>query len=195
MKQITAIALGLLLFGLAGVGHSPTALAQSADGWTTLLDGTNMDGFTPLGDANWRGVDGAVQADSGGGFLVSKMPYGDFELRVEFWSSPDANSGIFIRCQNAAAVSDSTCYEVNIFDQRPDPMYRTGGIVDLVKPMAMVNAGNQWNTYEITAKGPQLMVRLNGITTVNMRDEKLSRGAFALQYGAGVMKFRKVQIR
>ena len=195
MKQIQAIALGLMLFGLAGIAHSPTALAQTADGWTTLLDGSNMDGFTPLGDANWRVVDGAVQADSGGGFLVSNGSYGDFELRVEFWATPDANSGIFIRCQNPEAVSDSTCYEVNIYDHGPDPMYRTGGIVDLAKLMAMGSAGNQWNTYEISAQGSQLMIRLNGTPTVNIEDGKLARGPFALQYGEGTLKFRNVQIR
>ena len=195
MKQVSAIVLGLLLFGLAGVEHSPTALAQSAAGWTTLLDGSNMNAFTPLGDANWRVAEGAVQADSGSGFLVSKASYDDFELRVEFWATPDANSGIFIRCQNPQEVGASSCYEVNIYDQRPDPMYRTGGIVNLAKPMAMIDAGNQWNTYEITAKGPQLMVRLNGTPTVNTEDEQFSRGPFALQYGAGTLKFRSVQIR
>ena len=195
MKQTSAIALGLLLFGLAGIEHSPTALAQSTAGWTTLLDGSNMNAFTPLGDANWRVAEGAVQADSGSGFLVSKESYGDFELRVEFWATPDANSGIFIRCQNPQEVGAMSCYEVNIYDQRPDPMYRTGGIVNLAKPMAMIDAGNQWNTYEITAKGPQLMVRLNGTPTVNAEDEQFAQGPFALQYGAGTLKFRSVQIR
>ncbi len=195
MKQVSAIALALLLFGLAGVSHSPSALAQSTAGWTTLLDGSNMNAFTPLGDANWRVTEGAVQADSGSGFLVSKASYDDFELRVEFWATPDANSGIFIRCQDPEAVGATSCYEVNIYDQRPDPMYRTGGIVNLAKPMAMINAGNQWNTYEITAKGPQLMVRLNGTPTVNVEDEQFARGPFALQYGAGTLKFRNVQIR
>ena len=36
---------------------------------------------------------------------------------------------------------------------RPDQTYRTGGIVDVAKPMNMVNAGNQWNTLEITRRG------------------------------------------
>ncbi len=61
--------------------------------------------------------------------------------------------------------------------------------------MAMIDAGNRWNTYEITAKGPQLMVRLNGTQTVNVEDEQFAEGPFALQYGAGTMKFRSVQIR
>jgi hypothetical protein len=33
-------------------------------------------------------------------FLVSKQSCGDFELRVEFWVSPDTISGVNIRCQN-----------------------------------------------------------------------------------------------
>ena len=194
MKQASAIALGLLLLGLAGVEDSPTASAQSFT-WTTLLDGTNMNAFTPLGDANWHVAEAAVQADSGSGFLVSKESYGDFVMHAEFWASPDANSGIFIRCQNPQEVGAMSCYEVNIFDQRPDPMYRTGGIVNVAKPMAMIDAANQWNTYEITAKGPQLIVQLNGTTTVNTTDDKFARGPFALQYSAGTLKFRSVKIR
>ena len=54
-------------------------------------------------------------------------------LRVEFWSSDDANSGIFLRCQNPAVINDENCYEANIFDQRPDPTYGTGAIVKVAK--------------------------------------------------------------
>ena len=39
------------------------------------------------------------------------------------------------------------------------------------------------------------MVRLNGTQTVNVEDEQFAEGPFALQYGAGTMKFRNVQIR
>lgn len=196
MKRIAAIALGLSFLALAGAHSSRTALAQSTAGWTTLLDGTNWNQFTPIGKANWRVVDGAVQADSGmAGFLVSKMSYGDFEMRAEFWVTPDANSGIFIRCKDPKEVGAASCYEVNVFDQRPDPLYRTGAIVNVAKPMVMISAGNQWNTFEITAKGPRLIVRLNGMLTVDTEDKMFARGPFALQAGAGTVKFRSVQIR
>jgi hypothetical protein len=59
----------------------------------------------------------------------------------------------------------------------------------------MPKAGGQWNIYEITAQGPHLIVTLNGTRTVDVLDNKLSRGPIALQYGAGVVKFRKVEIR
>ena len=60
---------------------------------------------------------------------MTKIPYKDFSMRVEFWASDDANSGVFFRCQDLAKITDEGCYEANIFDQRPDPSYGTGAIV------------------------------------------------------------------
>ena len=59
----------------------------------------------------------------------------------------------------------------------------------------MPKAGGQWNTYEITAKGSQLTVVLNGVQTANVRDTQHARGHVALQWGSGIVKFRKVQIK
>lgn len=189
------VALALLLGGFSGFDAASALSAQAAAGWTTLFDGKSLDGWTPLGDANWRLAEGAVQADKGSGFLVSKQSYGDFELRVEIWASPDANSGVFIRASNPNEITAASSYEVNIFDTRPDPTYRTGAIVNVAKPMSMENAANKWNTLVITAKGPRLTVNLNGKPMVDAQDTKYPRGPIALQYGAGVVKFRKVEIR
>jgi len=60
----------------------------------------------------------------------------------------------------------------------------------------MPKAAGKWNSYEITAQGPHLTVVLNGQTTADVQDSKhLNAGPIALQYGSGVVKFRKVQIK
>lgn len=128
-------------------------------------------------------------------YLVSKTPYDNFEIRAEFYTDADANSGIFIRCDNPKVIGANTCYEVNIFDKRPDPTYGTGAIVDIAKVGPMPKAADQWNTYEIKAEGPKLTVVLNGQKTVEVEDTKHATGPIALQYGSGLVKFRKVQIR
>jgi hypothetical protein len=169
--------------------------ATAQGGWTTLFDGSNLDGWRVLGDANWTLGDGAVSATSGSGFLLSARSYGDFELTLDFWVDEPANSGIFIRCSDPASVTDRNCYEVNIYDTRPDQTYRTGGIVHLAAPTSVINTGGQWNSYQITARGDRLVVVLNGTQTVDTRDSQFARGPFALQYGAGVVGFRNVRIR
>src|SRR5688572_22473805 len=171
------------------------ALEGGAGAWQTLFDGSTLAGWNRVGDANWELKDGAVAADSGTGFLLTAASYADFDLDLEFWVTADANSGVFIRCANPSEIGAATCYEVNIFDQRPDPTYRTGGIVEVATPKVMLETGDKWNRYEISAHGRHLVVRLNGQTTVDTNDDKLATGPFALQYGAGRVMFRNVRIR
>ncbi len=163
--------------------------------WTTLFDGTSLAGWTTTGDANWQLSDGSVMADMGVGFLLTRESYGDFELEVEFFVSPDANSGVFLRCANPAKPGAATCYEVNIFDQRKDQTYRTGAIVGVAKPSVLMDAASRWNTYHIEAHGRHLVVTLNGQTTVDIEDDKLATGPIGLQYAAGRVKFRSVRVR
>ncbi len=157
----------------------------------------DLKAWTMVGEANWTVMGDEVQADKGmGGFLVTPMAYGDFQMSVDIWVSDDANSGVFIRCSDPKTITAANAYEVNVFDKRPDPSYRTGAIVNVAKPLVQVDAGGKWNTLEITAKGSKFTVALNGVTTVReAEDTKFARGAIALQYGAGVVKFRNVRIR
>ncbi|MEM7026444.1 MAG: DUF1080 domain-containing protein [Pseudomonadota bacterium] len=165
----------------------------------TLLDAEKMGDWDQLGETNWRMEDGAVVADSRTSerpaYLVTPVPYGDFELYVEFWASDDANSGIFIRCSDPTTIADVSCYEVNIYDQRKDPTYGTGAIVKFVEVDPMPKAGGQWNTYEIKADGRNITAVLNGETTAELQNGLFTEGPFALQHGAGEIKFRKVAIK
>ncbi len=193
MKPQLIVVLGLSILGITGA-VAPTALSAQ-DAWTTLFDGSNLEGWEALGDANWALGDGAVSADSGSGFLVSEESYGDFELTLEFWVDTPANSGIFIRCADPGQIRDTNCYEVNIFDTRPDQTYRTGGIVHIAAPTSVIDAGGQWNSYEIRAEGPRLRVSLNGTQIVDAQDGQFTEGPIALQYGAGTVRFRNVRVR
>jgi len=190
MRRMTAFLVSAMCVAIAG----SAAMAQSS-GWTTLFDGSSLKGWNSIGTANWQVVDGVIQADMGNGFLVTPMSYGDFQITLEFWVSDDANSGVFIRCDDPKSISATNAYEVNIYDKRPDPAYRTGAIVDVAKPAAMIVTGGKWNTYDITARGTKLTVVLNGQKTVEIDDTKHARGPIGLQYGAGTVKFRNVRIR
>jgi hypothetical protein len=137
----------------------------------------DLNNFTHIGNANWKLVDGADEADIGNGFLVTKDNFADFQLRAEFWVNDDANSGIFIRCEDPTKVNGQNAYEVNIFDKRLDPSYGTGAIVNVAKVSPMPEAGGKFNTYEITAKGLRFTVVLNGMKTVDgAQDSKHASG-------------------
>lgn len=190
-----AIAACLLLQACA---HQPAA-RDDGEAFTPLLTEATLGTWRRLGQSNWRAADGAIIADASSGpapgYLVSQNTYKDFMLRVEFWASADANSGVFLRCADPGKITDTTCYEANIFDQRPDPTYGTGAIVRHAEVSPMPKAGGQWNTYIITAKGRDITVVLNGKTTAKLRSGLLEDGYIAVQHGGGEVRFRMVEVR
>lgn len=176
---------------------SLAAPAYAKGSFRPLFNGRELDGWTPVGDANWSVEGGVLAADQGGmSFLVSRDSFRDFDLRAELWVSDDANSGIFIRCADRTRITPATAYEVNVFDRRPDPTYGTGGIVDIAPVSPMPKAGGRWNLLEVSAKGDVLSVVFNGQKTVDaVRNTAHAEGPIALQYGSGVVKFRAVEVR
>lgn len=191
--------LGLTVAAVAAVGVTPKSAGQAGPGWTILVDDKTVGEWDKVGETNWRIEDGALVADKrtskDTAHLVSKVSYKDFQIFADFWASDDANSGIFLRCQNPTKIGADSCYEVNIYDQRKDPSYGTGGIVNFAEVDPMPKAGGKWNTFEITAKGRHITVVLNGQKTVDLRNDLFKEGPFTLQHGEGVIKFRKVAIK
>ena len=192
MKKITRMALSatgivttLFLTACASMGGDWMDMSGSFDGWHRV------------GDANWRIENGEFVADNASGIshLVTDESFTDFRMQAEFWNHEGANSGIFMRIQNPDAITDSTAYEANIFDNRPDQSGRTGGIPNFLAPVAVIDTWDQWNTYDITMRGNRITVVLNGVTTIDATDDNFSSGPISLQYGSGTIKFRNVRIR
>ena len=203
MKRLSFIIAGLLALALGAFGCAHMGGGE----WVTLIDGDKgLENFNRVGDANWRAEGGAIVADKGkGGHLVTKKPYTNFEIRAEFWSEQNTNSGIFIRATDPNKIGATNAYEVNIYDQRDGQEFATGAIVNYgripVPNPPGYKAAGKWNTYVITAKDTHLVVELNGIQTVNIYDSSFASGPFSLQFGnhgklpGGAIKWRKVQVR
>ena len=189
----------LMAIGLAGMATLP-AMAQGAN-WVTLFDGKSLDGWTQVGDPNITLTDGVVQADKGNGHLVWRSAYADFELRAEIWIDAKANSGVFVRFPDPKKPSSKDGYEFNVFDARLDPSFGTGAIVDTAKASSIIKAANKWTLMEIVAKGEELSFKLDGVLTVdrapiNANGHASARQGFiSLQFGGGLVRFRKVEIR
>jgi hypothetical protein len=195
MTRISAVATGLLVvaFTLFGCASQPTG-----PGWITLIDAENgLQNFTRLGEANWRTMNGAIQADlknsKEAGILLSKSSYTDFELYVEFWADEDANSGVYLRVMNQKVVNTKGSYEVQIWDKSPG--MATASLMPPAKAPPTFKAAGKWNTMEITAKGPRMTVKMNGEQAVDVNDTAFPAGPIALQYNSGTIKFRKVMIK
>jgi hypothetical protein len=208
MQRIALIALGLLV-ACTGAGDrvdqsDPASVtAQGAnmdageerDGWRQLFNGQSLDGWVQRGQATWHVEDGAVTpASPGPGFLATAESYGDFQLRLEFWTDTIANGGVFLRIPAEGEITQFNSIEVNIFDASPE--WPTGSVNQVQRNDPEPTTG-RWNSYDISMEGDRVVVVLNGDTTVDARAaDRLPSGPIALQIlGEGEIRYRNVRIR
>lgn len=192
---------GLCLFAQIADGAesklNPLTPQEIADGWILLFDGETTFGWSPRGPAQWEVADGVIRhkPGSGGGYLSTTTEFADYQLHTEFWINDQANSGVFLRCPTVGDITSTNAYEVNIFD--PHPKWPSGSINEVARAREAVKTVGQWNDYDLTAEGDHLVVKLNGKTTVDVRDGKHARGTLALQNltGAGEVRFRNLKLR
>ena len=206
MKRRSIIGAAVLLASFAVLPSMHQASGQT-DGWVTLFDGKKLDNFDKVGNANWRIESGAIVADKGNGFLVSKASYGDFQLRAEFWADDVVNSGIFIRSTDPKDIGSKNAYEVNIWDaRRAEIRHRRHRRCRQGRPDA--EGGRQVERLRDHGQGLVLHHRAQRPEDRRQRaGRKFADGRIALQHGLGLkddkgvasdkgtIKFRKVEIR
>ncbi len=192
LTTLLALASPLALAGPASL--TPQAVSE---GWILLFDGETTFGWAPRGDVTWNIQDGTLVArpDTGAGHLSTTAEFADYQLHAEFWIDDKANSGVFLRCPLTGEITALNAYEVNIFD--PHEKWPTGSINEIAKASEPPKTAGQWNTYDLTAEGDHLVVKLNGKTTVDVRDPKRARGTIGIQKfsNAGEVRFRNLKLK
>ena len=163
-------------------GTNELTADEKKEGFVPLFNGKDLTGWTNT--QGYQVNDGVLVVDpsqGGAGNLCTEKEYGDFAVRFEFRLTPGANNGLGIRMasQGDAAYQGM---EIQILDE-DSPRYRGwlkdyqhhGSIYGVVpaqpghlKPVGL------WNSEEVTAKGKQITVKLNGVTIVDADIEKAS---------------------
>jgi hypothetical protein len=208
MKMKTA-----LLFSLVAGLAVTFARAQSEDGWVSLFNGKDLEGWEQhSGAAEYRVEDGAVVGktvpNTGNSFLCTKKKYGDFILELEFKLPEGMNSGIQFRSEY---YKEETTVEINgkpkkfpadrvhgyQFELDPSKRAYTGGVYDearrgwlfdLKNNEAARNAFKQgeWNKARIECKGESIKTFINDVPAADLKDGMTKEGIIALQvHGIG----------
>jgi len=227
---IAALAVPLFAQDKQPAGSQPTAAAPVSDaqlGWRTLFDGKSLDAFRGyrtdgLPDKGWS-IDGnCIKTSGGGGDLITRDQFGDFELEFEFKLSEKANSGVMIRVAETADAAWQTGPEYQVLDDAgnnvaADAPNACGGIYDLCLPNATKKLAllGEFNLGRIRLRDGLLTHWLNGQKVAeagigsddwNKKVEaskfkafagfaKAARGHIALQEHGGAVWYRNIRIR
>ena len=173
-----------------------------------LFNGWNMEGWTIQNGGRFSVQDGILKLDGGTGWLRSDKTYADFTLIIEFrFLEAKANSGIFVRTgptskKDANGWPDNG-YQVQCMDSlagKPLATMLPYGAPpfehqsDLEALKRVYKPVGEWQTFEITAKGDTLRVKLNGTLITTATNIKNREGHIGIQGEHGLLEFRKVEL-
>ena len=173
-----------------------------------IFNGRDLDGWVVVDGGEWHIEDGVLIGRNGrnwttnpevtGSWLRTKKTYGDFRLELQYTVSVRGNSGVFFR--SAAEKNPAfTGYEMQIYDApgAAPTRYGPSSIYDVIAPTEnRVRPSGEWNTVTITARGPRIMIAMNGAVVIDTELDRSLRGYIGLQNHdeRAVVRFRNLRV-
>ncbi|MDR2862553.1 MAG: DUF1080 domain-containing protein [Puniceicoccales bacterium] len=156
---------------------------ETAAGWQLLWNGTDSTGWRSIKGVDfpkkgWEIKDGvlSVLKHGGGGDIITAKQYANFELSVDFKTTPGANSGIKYFVQHGLDKHMGIGLEYQILDdaRHPDAKLgkngnrKLGSLYDLIpapadKPAPSVGV---WHTARLVVKGAHVEHWFDGVKVV-----------------------------
>ncbi|MDF1694439.1 MAG: DUF1080 domain-containing protein [Saprospiraceae bacterium] len=200
MKNQLHKILPFIAFTLLLVSSCSTQKSNTSDGYKSIFNGKNLDGWQNHGAEKWYVEDGEMICESGPkaeyGYLSTVEYYDDFELMVDFKQEANGNSGIFFRSTVEGTKVSGWQVEVAPPNQHSGGIYESYGRGWLIKPDPEKDKAlkmGDWNTMKIRAVGGTITTWLNGTEMITITDEKIGagKGSIALQiHDGGGIKVR-----
>ncbi len=181
--------LGLFLFSMSSPAQQSNTITETDknDGWILLFNGQNFDGWRQCNGTampeNWIIEDGAMKVFAGkgikegqganGDILFAPKKFKDFELSIDWKSSPRGNSGIFYYVQEVpgkpiyyAAPEVQVLDNIDATDNKIDS-HLAGSLYDMIAAdPKTVNPAGAWNTVVIKVKEGHVTHSMNGVEVV-----------------------------
>jgi hypothetical protein len=197
-----------LLWGV-GLSMISFGLLAAEPEFTPLFNGKDLAGWD--GDLKlWKVVDDTIVGDSPGikqnQFLKTKRHYEDFELRLDFRLKDGVgNSGVQFRSKAVENSTEVSGYQADLGEKYWGCLYdesrRNKILAQADAKLEGVLKKDGWNEYVIRAEGNHITLAINGVTTVDYREEQADiprTGFIALQVHSGPplrVEFRNIRIR
>jgi len=175
----------------------------------SLFDGTSLAGWEIQNGGNFSVENGVLKVDKGVGWLRSVDTFDDFTLTMEFrFLEEGSNSGIFVRTGPTSKDDENgwpdNGYQIQCMDTL-EGTYPLATMIPYGAPpfehesnlealrQAYKPAG-EWHIYEITCKGEEMSVSLNGSLITTATSIKNLEGHIGIQCEPGVLEFRKIEV-
>lgn len=151
---------------------------EKKQGFVSLFDGKTIEHWTgykkdTMPAKGWVVRDAAIvhEAKGGGGDLVSREMYGDFDFRFSFRISERGNSGVMWHVTDVGKQTYFSGPEYQVIDDagaKPGERHAVGALYDLIAAKGKtVRPAGSWNEGRLVVKNGRLQHFLNGAKVVD----------------------------
>lgn len=149
----------------------PLSLHGEEDGWLSLFNGKDLEGWTDQSGGpvkGWDVQDGAIHRFEKGGNLHTVATFRDFELEFEWKVAEGVNSGVKYRFHEGVGpeyqiIDDDSLEKDAKSDGKTASLY----VIKAAEGKKLKPAG-EWNRGRVVAKGNRLVHWLNGIKVLEI---------------------------
>lgn len=218
MRRIALLLLTLIIVDRSEAAEpTPSALEADPSGWTDIMPSSDLKGWSrvpvppdaPLGQEQWRvEVSGPVLVCDGAGghdMLLCDQEFGDAVFHFEFRytqveGKSGYNSGAYVRNSKDGGIWHQAQFgdasggylfgSTPTSDGAQKSFSTSKEVVEgRIKPVG------EWNTLEITAKGKNLSLWVNGAVTCQYQDCGQPRGLVGLEGEGYRIEFRNLRVK
>ncbi|MDB5308301.1 MAG: hypothetical protein JWO38_2503 [Gemmataceae bacterium] len=220
---LSVFAVGLLLAHAPANdpdGFTPLFNGKDLAGWKAFGRATKDGPTTPIEPGqSWTVADGVLRCTGKPtGYLVTDKEYGDYVLKLK-WRYPKdlkaGNSGVLLHCQKDDKVWP-VCLEAQLRSGRAGDLWlQTAADVKLTVDPTRRDADDktkrhiwrapkdgevekpfgEWNEYEITCKGGDIAVAVNGKKVNEGSECSLTKGRIGIQAEGTEIHFKDIAIK
>lgn len=202
--------LAFLLAGSAsGANEKPIALFNGRDltGWTYHLADPNV----KMEDV-WSVKDGVLHCTGKptGYLLTKENDFENYVLTVEWrWPQKGGNNGVLVHVTKPGALGVwPKCLEVQLGSGDAGDLWVIGTTLEIENPAGRIEGRRhknltdgsekklgEWNKMEITCRGDEITVKVNGELVNHATKLSQSKGAIALQSEGTPIEYRDIKLR
>ena len=173
-----------------------TAPVTRAAEFKPIFDGKTLKGWTPAPGGKWEVKNGAIvgtspKSERRHGILLTDKQYSDFVVKAKF-RVHSGDSGFYFRAERVKSAVSVNGFQVEVDTlQETGGLYETGGRAWVHRPTAEVikkrkYKKGEWTDLELSAIGGHIVVKINGVISTELKNDKSRRkGHIGLQLHGG----------
>ncbi len=214
MRPLLALAALALAQQARAADDVPLFDGKTLDGWTFIVK-PDKDGKTADPKTTWSAKDGVIVCTGKpNGCMVTAKEYGDYTLRLK-WRFPaggGGNTGVLLHVRDEKywptsveaqlltgragdiLLTNPPGAKLDVEKARQDPkLERRFFRIDTKKPVE--RKLGEWNDLEVTCKGGDIVLAVNGVKVNEGKNGNLTKGRIALQSEGAEVHFKDVVLR